>query len=156
MCVAVAVLVAGIVGHGCSGELFLLARCGAVGFLVKLRSPSLFLEALGLKNLCPGQKRFKGGGPVPSERATVKAVCLSMVGDPMQLELLWAQNWVETWAGWKELEEDGSDDKAVELAQRFLQIAGMNIPTQENLTVNASGTCRTQKGCDCMWRLVTA
>ena len=80
--------------------------------------------------------RFCGGGAAPTDVAVVKAVCLSIVGDAQSLEHLWAQEWVQGWDGWKELEKDGSDDNAVELAQRFLRIAGANIPTARNQTVN--------------------
>eukprot|EP00438_Fugacium_kawagutii_P001459 Skav211876 [mRNA] locus=scaffold1431:374175:389938:+ [translate_table: standard] len=126
----VSALVVGTAARGRSGQTPSLAPFGVLRFPVNSSNVSLLMGGLGLKSQCCGQRRFRGGGAAPSDRATVKAVCLSIVGDPMQLDLLWAQEWVETWAGWKELEEDGSDDKAVELAQRFLHIAGMNIPTQ--------------------------
>ena len=92
------------------------------------------------------QKRFQGGGAGPRQAPVVKAVCLSLVGDPVHLERLWSQEWVQSWEGWKELEEDGSDDKAIELAHRFLRIAGMNIPTTRKSNRQRLKELEVQKG----------
>ena len=122
---------------GCSGPRPLGFHARANVTPVRSRRQELRGEALHSRISCKFQfcreRRFRGGGGAPTGfggQGLLRAVCLSLVGDPVQLDLLWAQDWVETWEGWKELEEDGSDDMAMELAQRFLRIAGMNIPTQ--------------------------
>ena len=71
---------------------------------------------------------------VPNERAVVKAVCLSLVDDPAHLEHVWAQEW------------DGSDDMAIELARRFLMIAGMNIPRKRKSNRERIKDLEVQKG----------
>eukprot|EP00438_Fugacium_kawagutii_P017484 Skav217980 [mRNA] locus=scaffold496:402099:408191:- [translate_table: standard] len=101
------------------------------------------------ENQFRGRRRFRGGGIAssdPSGRELVKAVCLSLVGDPARVDALWGQEWVETWKGWKELAEDGSDDMAMELARRFLRIAGMNIPTQRKSNRERLRELEIQKG----------
>eukprot|EP00438_Fugacium_kawagutii_P008899 Skav215707 [mRNA] locus=scaffold2573:242958:252224:+ [translate_table: standard] len=103
----------------------------------------------GFENQFRGRRRFRGGGIAssdPSGRELVKAVCLSLVGDPARVDALWGQEWVETWKGWKELAEDGSDDMAMELARRFLRIAGMNIPTQRKSNRERLRELEIQKG----------
>ena len=103
-------------------------------------------RSVGCNKHRQGLRRFEGGGAVPSERAVVKAVCLSLVGDSSHLEHLWAQEWVQGWEGWKELEEDGSDDMAIELAHRFLRIAGMNIPRKRKSNRERIKDLEMQKG----------
>ena len=40
------------------------------------------------------------------------------------------QTWVETWAGWKEIEKNQTDIVAMEAAEDFLRIAKANVPVQ--------------------------
>ena len=111
-----------------------------------MRAKALLSRSVGCNKHRQGLRRFEGGGAVPSERAVVKAVCLSLVGDSSHLEHLWAQEWVQGWEGWKELEEDGSDDMAIELAHRFLRIAGMNIPRKRKSNRERIKDLEMQKG----------
>jgi hypothetical protein len=110
------------------------------------RTKALLSRPVTCRKECHGQRRFEGGGAVPSEQAIVKAVCLSLVGDGAHLENLWAQEWVQRWDGWKELEEDSSDDMAIELAHRFLSIAGMNAPIKRKSNRQRLKELETQKG----------
>ena len=40
-------------------------------------------------------------------------ICLSVLSDTKQVEELLAQDWVDSWQGWTELEADGSDNVAM-------------------------------------------
>eukprot|EP00435_Cladocopium_sp_Y103_P058343 s631_g20.t1 len=74
-------------------------------------------------------RRFCGGGETPTGKELVRAICLSLLDDPQQVQRLYEQDWVETWDGWQELARKESDDMAMDVAKRFLQIAGTNAPT---------------------------
>ena len=75
-------------------------------------------------------KRFCGGGPSPRAEELVRAICLSVLQREEEVERLLQQSWVSGWEGWKEFEEMPSDAAAMILAQRFLRIAGANVPVQ--------------------------
>jgi len=77
----------------------------------------------------PG-KRFCGGGAAPDAKELVAAICLSVLGDNSQVAELLGQDWVDTWHGWAEMETAGSDAAAFAVAERFLRIAGANVPAR--------------------------
>lgn len=72
--------------------------------------------------------RFCGGGDRGNGQDLVRAVCLSLLSNPVEVEALLQQSWVAEWHGWKDLEQDDSDANAMAVASRFLQIAGHNAP----------------------------
>ncbi|CAL1133333.1 unnamed protein product, partial [Cladocopium goreaui] len=72
-------------------------------------------------------KRFCGGGPPPEAKELVAAICLSVLQDEKRVTAVLNQSWVETWHGWEELKADGSDTVAMNVAERLLQIAGVNV-----------------------------
>ena len=75
-------------------------------------------------------RRCCGGGPAPELRELVAGICLSVLSDAKQVEDLLAQEWVDSWQGWTELQANGSDSVAVAVAERFLRIAGANVPVR--------------------------
>ncbi|CAL1161837.1 unnamed protein product, partial [Cladocopium goreaui] len=85
-------------------------------------------------------KRFCGGGPPPEAKELVAAICLSVLQDEKRVTAVLIQSWVDTWHGWEELKADGSDTVARNVAERLLQIAGVNMP--RNMMTNA---CRLQE-----------
>ncbi|CAL1127444.1 unnamed protein product [Cladocopium goreaui] len=85
-------------------------------------------------------KRFCGGGPPPEAKELVAAICLSVLQDEKRVTAVLNQSWVDTWHGWEELKADGSDTVARNVAERLLQIAGVNMP--RNMMTNA---CRLQE-----------
>eukprot|EP00438_Fugacium_kawagutii_P012955 Skav231714 [mRNA] locus=scaffold1306:362022:371836:+ [translate_table: standard] len=74
--------------------------------------------------------RFRGGGLGPKGKELVKAICLSLLDDLPTIEAFFSQDWVATWEGWQELDGKDTDRVAMDLAQRLLRIAGMNVPTR--------------------------
>ena len=75
-------------------------------------------------------RRCCGGGPAPELRELVAGICLSVLSDAKQVEDLLAQEWVDSWQGWTELQANGSDSVAAAVAERFLRIAGANVPVR--------------------------
>ena len=75
-------------------------------------------------------KRFCGGGPAPEVRDLVAGICLSAFGDAEQVAQLLEQDWVESWNGWAEMEADTRDVVAMAVAERFMRIAGANVPAR--------------------------
>ena len=78
----------------------------------------------------PLRKRFCGGGPAPEVRDLVAGICLSALGDAEQVAQLLKQDWVESWNGWAEMEADTRDVVAMAVAERFMRIAGANVPAR--------------------------
>ena len=101
--------------------------------------PPLETEEGGVVDVCASwplagvlrlRRRFCGGGPAPELRELVAGICYSVLSDAKQVEELLAQDWVESWQGWAELEADGSDSVAMAVAERFLQVARANVPVR--------------------------
>ena len=78
----------------------------------------------------PQQRRFCGGGPTPEVRDLVAAICLSVLGDAERVTGMLEQDWVDGWNGWAEIEADSGDVVAMALAERFMRIAGANVPAR--------------------------
>ena len=76
------------------------------------------------------QKRFCGGGPKPETKDLLTAICSAIVGDEQQVANMLQQTWVETWAGWEEIEKNKTDIVAMAAAEDFLRIAKANVPVQ--------------------------
>ena len=79
---------------------------------------------------CPTRERFCGGGPAPEVRDLVASICLSALGDAEHVAQLLEQDWVESWNGWAEMEADTRDVVAMAVAERFMRIAGANVPAR--------------------------
>ena len=81
------------------------------------------------------RRRFCGGGPPPGIRDLVAGICLSVLQDEEEVRTVFDQSWIESWHGWEDMEADGSDSVAMNVAERLLRIAGANVPTK--MTTNA-------------------
>ena len=69
-----------------------------------------------------------GGGNLEDAKELLHAICLSLLGDEAEVSALLRQDWVPGWEGWNELCVDPMDEKAFELAERFLRVAKANVP----------------------------
>ena len=57
-------------------------------------------------------------------------ICLSLLQDDQQVAAVLNQSWVDAWHGWNDLDADGSDSVAMDVAERLLRIAGANVPVK--------------------------
>ena len=72
--------------------------------------------------------RFSGGGPRPEDKAFLVGLLVSVLGDEAWVAQMMEEDWVETWKGWKDMAEKGTDAVAMECVDRFLEIVGANVP----------------------------
>ena len=77
-------------------------------------------------------RRFCGGGPRPEDQNLLFGLFMSVLGDEAPVTRLLNQDWVETWKGWEEMADNGTDAVAMDCAL-------MN-PFEDIRTPNGSGS----------------
>ena len=75
-------------------------------------------------------RRFCGGGPRPQDKDLLAGLLVSVLGDEAWVAELLAADWVDTWGGWDEMAQDGTDATAMNCAERFLRLADANVSLQ--------------------------